>query len=96
AHGRELRRPFPVGPAPLETCVHEDDKGARVLFVINPGRRALTATIELASPIALEDLMSAERFAGAESVRIPMQGRSCRMLATLGAAREGEGRQVAS
>ncbi|HEY8431101.1 MAG TPA: alpha-amylase family protein [Sandaracinaceae bacterium] len=86
-----LRRPFPVEPRPLETTVHEDSSGPRVLFVINPAKEPLTASVALPSPVALEDVMSGERFAGERSVQIPMRGRSCRMLSLVGAARENEG-----
>lgn len=87
----ELRRPFPVEPRPLETTVHEDSSGPRVLFVINPGKDALVAKVALPSPVALEDVMSGERFAGDRSVEIPMRGWSCRMLSMVGAVAEDEG-----
>ncbi len=86
-----LRTPFRVEPRPLETCVHEDSSGARVLFVINPSQRALTASVALPSPVALEDLMSGERFAGNASVQIPMRGWTCRMLSIVGGVDEAEG-----
>lgn len=86
-----LRRPFPVEPRPLETTVHEDAAGPRVLFVINPSKAPLTASVALPSPVALEDVMSGERFAGDGSVQIPMRGWTCRMLSMIGAAVEGEG-----
>ncbi len=86
-----LRRPFPVEPRPLETTVHEDSSGPRVLFVLNPGREPRTATIALPSPVALEDAMNGERFAGDRSVEIPMRGWSCRMLTIVGGAAEDEG-----
>ncbi|MCB9591299.1 MAG: beta-galactosidase [Sandaracinaceae bacterium] len=94
----ELARPYPVRPAPLETTVHEDASGPRVLFVINPGKRRLDATIEVPAPTTLEDLLSGERFEGRESVTVPMGGWSCRMMAIEGAAqrRSESGTAVAS
>ncbi len=86
----DLRRPFPVEPRPLETCVHEDASGPRILFVINPSQRALSATVALPSPVALEDVMSGERFAGETSVQIPMRGWTCRMLSVAFAVDENE------
>lgn len=92
ARDLELRAPFPVEPRPLETCVHEDSSGPRVLFVINPEAEPLTASVSLPSPVLLEDLMSGERFAGHERVQIPMRGFSCRMLSMVGGVAESEGK----
>lgn len=88
----DLKVPFPVEPRPLETCVHEDSSGPRVLFVINPEAEPLTAQVRLPSPTLLEDLMSGERFSGHERVQIPMRGFSCRMLSILGGISESEGK----
>ncbi len=90
-HELSLRRPFRVAPRPLETSVHEDSSGPRVLFVINPGRAAQVGTVSVPSPVALEDLMTGERFSGQTAVQIPMRGWSCRMLSVVGAADEAEG-----
>jgi beta-galactosidase len=86
-----LRRPFRIEPRPLETCVHEDAAGPRVLFVINPAQAPLVGVVSVPSPVALEDLMTGERFAGQSTVQIPMRGWSCRMLSVVGAADEAEG-----
>lgn len=85
-----LRRPFRIEPRPLETTVHEDSAGARVLFVINPSQHPLVGTLSVVSAVALEDLMSGERFEGQSTVQIPMRGWSCRMLSVVGAADERE------
>ncbi len=76
----DLARPFRVTPAPVETAVHEDAVGPRVLFVIHPDRRPVTATVELPAPMTLVDLMSRERLSGTSRVEIPMRPQSVRML----------------
>ena len=78
-------------PAPVETCVHEDASGARVLFVIHPGKEPVEARVEVPAATAFEDLMTGERFAGTGEVTIPMKRFSCRMLSVEGAAGEGAG-----
>ncbi|MEQ8887443.1 MAG: beta-galactosidase [Sandaracinaceae bacterium] len=86
-----LRKPFRAHPAPVETCVHEDASGARVLFVIHPGKEPVEARVEVPAATAFEDLMTGERFAGTGEVTIPMKRFSCRMLSVEGAAGEGAG-----
>ncbi len=89
ASALELRRPFPVSPAPLETTVHEGGDGPSVLFVINPSKDRLTACVTVPGRVALEDVLTDERFGGQDTVSIPMNGWSCRML-TIEAAAEQE------
>jgi beta-galactosidase len=91
AREHSLRRPFPITPRPLETALHEDDAGPRVLFVLNPSREPLVGTISLPAPVSLEDLMSGEEFSAQTELRLPMRGWSCRMLRVVGAADEGQG-----
>ena len=86
-----LKTPFRAHPAPVETCVHEDASGARVLFVIQPGKEPVEARIEVPAATAFEDVMSGERFAGTREVSVPMKGMSCRMLSVAGAAGEDAG-----
>ncbi|MGE3632685.1 MAG: beta-galactosidase [Sandaracinaceae bacterium] len=88
----ELARPFPIEPAPLETAVHEDGTGPRVLFVINPGKAAATGVIALEGELELEDLMNGERFRGEDQLTIPMRGWSCRMLGVVRTADSDESR----
>lgn len=80
-HSLELERPFRASPAPVETTVHEDEHGARVLFVLNPDRRAVEAQVALPSPSILVDLMSGERLRGDATVQVPMGSLSVRMFA---------------
>lgn len=93
-----LAQPFPVRPAPLETTVHEDDAGPRVLFVINPHKRAVTAEVDVPGSMVFEDLATGERFEGRGLVAVPMKGWSCRMLSVRGDANQstGSGEAVAS
>lgn len=88
---RALKRPFTVRPAPLETTVHEDASGPRVLFVINPHNADVTAEVDVPAALAFEDLMNGDRFSGSATVSIPMKGWSCRMLSIVGAVGEDTG-----
>ena len=76
----DLIRPFRVMPAPVETTVHEDAVGARVLFVVNPARGPIDATVELPVPMTLVDVMSGDRFEATSRVEIPMPAQHVRML----------------
>jgi len=87
----DLARPYRVRPAPLETTVHEDASGPRILFVINPGKRGLAAEVSVPGQLVLEDLISGDRFEGRHEITIPMRGWSCRMLSLRGEASEGSG-----
>ena len=93
-----LRQPFRVSPAPLECCVHEDTAGPRVLFVINPSKRALTAHVQAydggGASVHLEDVMNAERFGGS-AMAIPVKGWTVRMFRITGIATEDAGSQEA-
>jgi beta-galactosidase len=76
----DLARPFRASPAPVETAVHEDAVGPRIVFVMNPGRAPLDAQIELPGPMGMLDMMTGERLEGDEHARIPLGGLSCRVL----------------
>ncbi len=70
-----------VSPTPLEATVHRDRVGPRVVFVLNPGRQARTATLRLPMPLRLEDAMTGEDLGPPSSVfELPVQGLSARML----------------
>ena len=90
ARDLELKRPYPVRPAPLETTVHEDVAGARVLFLVNPGKTRLDAIIDVPATTRFEDMLNGERFEGTGSVKVPIGGWSVRMLSLRGAAHESE------
>jgi beta-galactosidase len=77
----DLARPFRVEPEPLESTVHEDTLGPRVVFVINPDRPARTATLELPFELTLADVLTGERFKGTTRIELPVAGLTCRMLA---------------
>jgi beta-galactosidase len=67
----------------VETTLHEDPSGPRVLFVIRRDPGFVTAEVQLPDAMTLLDVMTDERFEGQRSVRIPMDGASCRMLLCL-------------
>lgn len=87
-----IERPFRAA-APIETAVHEDEGGPRVIFVINPSPERVAARIELPYPVAVEDASSGERIAGDRSLSLTMAPYSCRMLVVRRAAQE-EGAQA--
>jgi beta-galactosidase len=76
----ELDRPFRVSPRSVLSTVHEDDSGARVVFLVNPGPGDVRAEVRVPQPMRLSDAMSDEHFDGRQIVVVPMAGRSCRML----------------
>jgi beta-galactosidase len=69
-----------VQPLPLQATLHEDERGPRALFVVNPAALDLDAELHLPSPIRLRDALSGERFEASVSVTLPMLAQSCRML----------------
>ncbi len=64
----------------IDTTFHEDDSGARVVFMIQREPRFVLADLQLQEPLALIDAITEERFEGQTSVRVPMDAQSCRML----------------
>jgi beta-galactosidase len=84
----DLARPFLPSPSPVETCVHEDGVGPRVLFVMNPSKRSLEATIDLPYPLALVDFLTDERLTFEKRACLPMRALECRafLLEPLGRA----------
>lgn len=64
----------------VETTIHEDDQGPRVVFAIRREKHPAEAELRLPEPLALVDALTEERFEGEHSVRIPMEGASVRML----------------
>ncbi len=76
----DVRRPYPVSPASMETASHEDADGTRVLFVLNPTADEGDAEVRLPAAQAFEDALTGARFEGRERLVVPMRARSCRML----------------
>ena len=75
-----LRRPYPTAP-PVETSLHEDETGDRVLFVLNPSQEAHRAAIDLPGPMTATDRLSGELFEGEARLTIPMAPQRARLLA---------------
>jgi beta-galactosidase len=65
----------------VETTVHEDDSGPRIVFMVHAEPKFVSAELSLPEPMTLIDVMTDERFEGQRNVRVPMSGASCRMLA---------------
>jgi hypothetical protein len=85
---QELVRELELSPSfrpseGVETTIHEDAIGPRVVFVIRRDASFVSAEVQLPVPMTLLDVMTDERFEGQHSVRIPMEGASCRMLLCL-------------
>jgi beta-galactosidase len=76
----ELSRPFRTSPSPVDSTLHEDDRGRRVLFVMYPGRERIEAEVELPEPCILRDLMRAEQLEGEHRVRLTLEPKSCRIF----------------
>ncbi len=74
-----LRRPYPTRP-PIETSLHEDESGDRVLFVLNPTHEAHRAEIALPRPTVATDRLSGEVFEGSDTLTIPMRPQRTRLL----------------
>jgi beta-galactosidase len=85
-----LPAPFAASPPPIETTVHEDDGGPRVVFVIHPGTERVLAQVALPNPMRLEDAMNGEAFEGEKFFTIAMAPTSCRMLLVRRSAGESE------
>ena len=61
--------------------MHEEDgSDPSVIFLVHAGAQAQTAEVQLPEPMTLVDALTGERFAGQESVRIPMPATTCRMF----------------
>jgi beta-galactosidase len=82
----ELSLPtWPVDPPDAHVTVHEDARGPRVVFVMNPTAGDLTVRVALGGIKALRDLFSDERVArsgGALELTVP--ARTVRMLGVEG------------
>jgi beta-galactosidase len=60
----ELELPaWPVDPVDMHVAVHEDAKGPRVVFVMNPAPEDVTARVSIPGAEALVDLLSGRRTA---------------------------------
>lgn len=85
--GRLGAQPRFAAEAPIEICVHEDETGPKVLFLMNPEKRALEAKIELPYAVDTADVISGELFAGERTLLVAMGAQTCRMLRVDRAAR---------
>jgi hypothetical protein len=74
-----------VDPADAHVAVHEDERGARVVFVMNPTANDLVVRVSLAGVDALVDAMNegrVTRSGGALELSVP--SRVVRMMAVDG------------
>jgi len=78
--GLGLAHPFRAHPSPVETSVHGDADGPRVLFVINPGRRALRASVVMPRPMRLRDALSLKTLEAGATLELDLPGQSCRIF----------------
>lgn len=85
AEALDLARPFRATPDIIETSVHEDGGGPRVLFVINPEKRAIDAEVALPAPLAFVDAMSGARLEGERVLTLRVPAQTARMLIIDGA-----------
>jgi beta-galactosidase len=75
-----LATPCLVSPRGVEAVVHEDDDGARVLFVVQLEAAPVNAQLQLSEPMTLVDVLNEDRFEADLQVTIPMAGYSVRMF----------------
>ncbi len=80
AEALELARPFRATPTLLETTVHEDEHGPRVLFVVNAEKHALDGEVALPGPLDFVDAFSGERLSGDTTLRLRVPAQTVRML----------------
>jgi beta-galactosidase len=75
---------WPTDPVGIHVAVHEDDTGARVVFVMNPSAADIAASVSLAGASALVDLLDEQRIArvgGAFELMVP--ARVVRMMSVV-------------
>ena len=75
-----LRRPFPAGPAPVESSVHYRGDQPQVLFLMQTEPHAVQAEVELPFPARLVDVLDGSSFEAQHILHVPLEGCSCRML----------------
>ncbi|HEX4351318.1 MAG TPA: hypothetical protein VHZ95_00365, partial [Polyangiales bacterium] len=75
-----LAAPFAAYPASVETALHEDAGGPKLLFVLQPSAAPVDAEIQLPEPMAFTDVLTEDRYEGRTSALIPLDGYSCRMF----------------
>lgn len=75
-----LSVPFAAYPPGVETALHEDPSGAKLLFVLQPAAAPVDAEIQLPEPMTLTDVLTEDRYEGQSSAIIPLSGYSCRMF----------------
>ena len=75
-----LSRPFAARTPGIETSMHEDSSGPRVLFVINPTSTSKRAEVALPCPMSFIDAMSGESFVGGDALDVHVPRMSLRML----------------
>jgi hypothetical protein len=75
-----LDQTFHITPHPLRAAVHSDERGPRVVFIVNPGASDVRAELQLPRPLRLRDALNDERFEGTALLSIAVGKQSCRML----------------
>ena len=80
-----VRRFYAASIPGIETALHENPggKGGRVLFAANPSDRAAEARIPLESPGRFRDLLTGEEFNCPETLVLPLEAYTVRMLEVL-------------
>ncbi len=80
--------PFRSETPGVHVTVHEDARGPRVVFVLNPGDGPVDAAFRVPTALRFADALDGETFAAAERVVVPVRARSVRMLLVEDAAVE--------
>ena len=75
-----LRSGFTTDAPGVEVTVHEGSIGPTVLFVLNPSRTGVRATLRMPKPSALVDALSGERLESCAEPVVALEPQSVRML----------------
>jgi len=77
---RNLRSEFRSDTPGIEVTVHEDVNGPSVLFVMNPSRRGVRASLRLPESLPLIDAMSGERLEPNAEPVVTLESQTVRMF----------------
>lgn len=75
-----VKSQFRVSAPGIELTVHEDRRGPRVVFLLNPSLEAVETTVHMPSCFALHDLIVGEAYPSAEEHTLTLPPRTVRVL----------------
>jgi len=75
-----VRSDFRTGDSGVDVTVHEDRRGPRVIFLLNPSRRAVNAKLTMPQAYELHDLISGERYESRDEQELQLSPRRVRIF----------------